>query len=35
MVEQNAVAGVHAVGLAVVDRDPVGVKLGHSVRARG
>ena len=33
MVEQDAVACVHAVGLAVVDRDPVGVKLGHCVGA--
>ena len=33
VVEQDAVAGVHAVGLAVVDRDPVGVELGHRVRA--
>ena len=33
MVEQDAVAGVHAVGFAVVDRDPVGVELGHGVGA--
>ena len=33
VVEQNAVAGIHAVGLAVVDRDPVGVKFGHAIRA--
>ena len=33
VVEQDAVAGVHAVGLAVVDRDPVGVELGHGVGA--
>ena len=33
VVEQDAVAGVHAVGLAVVHRDPVGVELGHRVGA--
>ncbi len=33
VVEQDAVAGVHAVRLAVVDGDPVGVELGHRVRA--
>ncbi len=33
MVEQDAVAGVHPVALAVVDGDPVGVELGHPVRA--
>ena len=31
MVEQDAVAGVDAVGFAVVDRDPVGVELGGGV----
>ena len=35
MVEQNAIAGIHAVGLAIVDRNPVGIELGHCVgRAR-
>ena len=35
VVEQDAVRGVHAVGLAVVHRDPVGVDLGGAVgRAR-
>jgi hypothetical protein len=35
VIEQDAVAGVHAVGLAVVDRDPVGVHLGDAIgRAR-
>ncbi len=33
VVEEHAVAGVHAVGLAVVHRDPVGVHLGHRVGA--
>ncbi len=33
VVEEDAVAGVHAVGLAVVHRDPVGVHLGHRVGA--
>ena len=35
VVEEDAVAGVHAVGLAVVHRDPVGVELRRAVgRAR-
>ena len=35
VIEQDAVAGIHAVGLAVVDGDPVGIELGDSVgRAR-
>lgn len=33
MVEQNPIAGIHAKGLAVVNRDPVGVELGLSVGA--
>jgi len=33
MVEQDAIAGVHAVGLAVVHSDPVGVQLGCAVGA--
>jgi len=35
VVEQHAVAGIHAVGLAVVHGDPVGVQLGHGVGAAG
>ena len=35
MVEQNAVAGIHPIGLAVVHRDPVGVELGHPIGAVG
>ena len=31
VVEQNAVRGVHAVGLAVVHHDPIGVELGGGV----
>src|SRR5580704_8241762 len=35
MIEQDAVRGIDAVGLAVVDRDPVAVKLGDAIgRAR-
>jgi hypothetical protein len=35
VVEEDAVAGVHAVGLAVVDGDPVAIELGDGVgRAR-
>ena len=33
VVEQDAVRGVHAVGLAVVHRDPVGIELGDGVGA--
>ena len=33
VVEQDAVAGIHPVRLAVVDGDPVGVELGHRVGA--
>src|SRR5260370_382022 len=33
VVEQNAVGGMHAVGFAVVHRDPVGIELGHRVGA--
>ena len=33
MVEQDAVAGIHAIGFAVVHGDPVGVHLGHGVGA--
>ena len=33
MVEQNTVAGIDAIGLAVVDGDPVGVQLGDGVGA--
>ena len=31
MVEKNAVAGIHAIGLAVIHRDPVGIELGYPV----
>ena len=33
MVEQDAIAGEHTVGFAVVHCDPVGVQLGRAVRA--
>ena len=33
VVEQDAVAGVDAVGLAIIDGDPVGIELGHRVGA--
>ncbi len=35
MVEQDAVGGVHAVGLAVVHHDPVGVEFGRRIGAAG
>ncbi len=33
MVEQDAVRGVHAISLAVIHRDPIGVQLGRRVGA--
>ena len=35
VVDQDAVAGIHAVGLAVVHRDPVGIELGDAIGAAG
>ena len=32
VVEEDPVAGEHAVSLAIVDHHPVGVKLGHAIR---
>ncbi len=32
VIEEDAVAGVHAVGLAIIHTDPEGVQLGDSVR---
>jgi hypothetical protein len=32
VVEENTVAGEHAVSLAVVDYHPVGIKLGNTIR---
>ena len=32
MVEQDAVRRMHAIGFAVIDRDPVGIKLGGGIR---
>src|SRR5215813_1917698 len=31
VIEQDAIRGVHAVSLAIIDRDPVRVELGHAV----
>ena len=31
MVKQDAVAGIHAIGFAVVDDDPVRIHFGHSI----
>ncbi|MNI58756.1 hypothetical protein D3C73_1138820 [compost metagenome] len=31
MVKQNTVTGIHSIRLAVVNRDPVGVHLGHRI----
>ncbi len=35
MIEKDAIAGIHAVGFTVVDRNPVGIEFGHRVRAAG
>lgn len=35
MIEQNAVAGVEAVGFAIVDGDPVGIELGDGIGRAG
>ena len=35
MIEQDAVAGIDAIGLAVVHHDPVGVHLGDRIRRTG
>src|SRR5260370_2687528 len=35
MIEQDAVRGKHAVGLAIVHRDPVAVKIGDAIGRRG
>ncbi len=32
VVEEDPVAGEHAISLAIVDHDPVGVQLGNAVR---
>ncbi len=31
VIKENAVAGIHAVGFAVVHRDPVGIHLGDGI----
>ena len=33
MVKQDAVAGIHAIGFAVVHRNPIRIKFGHGVGA--
>ncbi len=33
MVEQDAVRRMQAIGLAVIDGDPIGIKLGRRIRA--
>lgn len=35
VVEEDAVAGIHAVGFAVIDRDPVGIELGAGIGRTG
>ena len=35
VVEEDAVRGMHAIGFAVIDRDPIGIELGRGIgRAR-
>ena len=31
MVKQNTIAGIHAVGLTIVHRDPIGIELGNTI----
>ena len=33
VIEQDAVAGIHAICLTVVHRDPVAIQLGHAIGA--
>lgn len=33
MIEENAIAGIHSIGLSIVHRNPVGVELGDGVWA--
>ncbi len=35
VIEQNAIAAVHAIAFAVVDDNPVSIELGHTVWAAG
>ena len=35
IVEQNTVAGIHAVGLSIVLGNPVSIKLGNRIRRTG
>lgn len=35
VVEQDTVAGIHSIGLPVVDSDPISVKLGDAVGGAG
>jgi hypothetical protein len=35
VIEQNAVRRVHAIGFAVIDRDPIGIELCRRVRRAG
>ena len=35
MVKEDAVAGIHAVGFTIVDRDPVGIELGAGIGRTG
>src|SRR5216684_5476699 len=35
VIEQNAVRRVHAIGFAVIDRDPISIKLRNRIRRAG
>jgi hypothetical protein len=35
MIKQDAVAAVDAIGLAIVDRDPVGIKFRYGIGGAG
>jgi len=35
MIEKNSVAGMKAIGLPVIDRDPISIKLCHPIGVNG
>ena len=35
MVEQDAVAGIHAVGFTIIDHDPISIQFGTGIRGAG
>ena len=33
MIKQNAIAGIDAIGFAIIDGDPIGIQFSHGIRA--